>query len=181
MTSQTTTSQTSSQIWDIRGKNLPTPKGKGYVYTYPLPLCEVFWEVSPTPVSPRLGGWEVFWEVCVLTAALIAAGMYLAGISQTMPNYEKSNLPDNGSVRESYTGLTAPVAGPFVGVQTMNQKDGNTSPRPWHIERRIMKSTKTCHHPRPQYHLVDANGRAVWHTEANMRLICDCVNKAVNQ
>ncbi len=58
------------------------------------------------------------------------------------------------------------------------KKAASTSPLPWHFERREIEATDTCHHTRKRIVLVDANGRDVWHTEANIRLICDCVNKA---
>ena len=116
-----------------------------------------------------------------MTVSLIAAGVFSAGISQTMPKYENANLPDNGSVRESYTGLTASIVGFFIGEPTMNQEARTPSPRPWRVECRTVETTKTCHHPRRQWVLVDANGCEVWHTEANVRLICDCVNEANKQ
>lgn len=146
-------------------------------------VVRIFGTFHPTPVSPLLGqSWDkvgTLGQGEFLTVSLTAAGVFSAGISQTMPRYENANLPDNGSVRESYTGLTASIVGFFIGEPDMT-KSMQPSPRPWRIERREIAPTKTCHHRRTQYFLVDRDGREVWRTEANMRYICDCVNRADN-
>ena len=163
----------------LGGKKLPTPKGKGYIYIYPLPLCEVFWEFSPTPVSPLLGVFGSFWENAILTAALIVAEVLSAGASLTAPNYEPTFCPAQGASVFRTRVRPFPVLGFSLETMKMNERTetaGTTSPRPWQIIRRETKATKTCHHKSHTYVLVDANGRDVWHTLANMRLICAAVN-----
>lgn len=52
------------------------------------------------------------------------------------------------------------------------------APRPWRVERRkcVYVDKKGRKAKKFSWFLVDANGRDVWHTEANMRLVCACVN-----
>lgn len=178
-TSQTLPPKLPPKFGTLGGKNLPTPKGKGYIYIYPLPLCEVFWEVFPTPVSPLLGVFGSFWEVAILTAALIVAEVLSAGASLTAPNYEPTFCPAQGASVFRTRVRPFPVLGFSLETTKMNERTETaetTSPRPWQIIRRETKATKTCHHKSHTYALVDANWRDVWHTLANMRLICAAVN-----
>ena len=108
-TSQTLPPKLPPKFGTLGGKEPPNSQTPIYILIYILGVCEVFWEVSPTPVSPLLGGFGSFWEVAI-------------------------------------------------------------------FDRRETKATKTCHHKSHTYALVDANGLDVWHTLANMRLICAAVN-----
>jgi len=178
-TSQNTTSQGTSQVWDIRGQNLPTPKPL-YIFIYiyrrfvrffgrlPHPLTSPFWEFG-----------RIFGRTLFLTAAPILAGVLSAGASLTAPNYEPTFCPIQGTSVFRTRVRPFPVSGFSLETTKMNQRTetaGTTSPRPWKIECRWKKATKTCHHQTYTHVLVDANGRDVWHTFANMRLICDAVN-----
>lgn len=178
-TSQNTTSQRTSQIWDIRGQNLPTPKPQyisryiywGFVRIFgrlPHPLTSPFWEFG-----------RIFGTTLFLTAALIVAEVLSAGASLTAPNYEPTFCPAQGASVFRTRVRPFPVLGFSLETTKMNERTetaGTTSPRPWQIIRRETKATKTCHHKSHTYVLVDANGRDVWHTLANMRLICAAVN-----
>lgn len=114
-----------------------------------------------------------------MTAALIVAEVLSAGARLTAPNYEQTTFPTWGASVHRTRVSPLPMSGFFIRRKKVNERTetaGATSPRPWKIERRETKATKTCHHKSHTYAIVDANGRDVWHTLANMRLICDAVN-----
>ena len=114
-----------------------------------------------------------------MTVALIVAESVSAGASLTAPNYEPTFCPIQGASVFRTRVRPFPVSGFSLETTKMNETTGNAgkpSPRPWKIERRWKKATKTCHHQTYTHVLVDANGRDVWHTLANMRLICAAVN-----
>ena len=174
----------------LRGKNLPTPNPlyiSRYIYRGvvrffgrfpPPPFIPLFWEVGR-----KLGG---LGGSPFLTVSLIAAGVFSAGASLTAPNYEQTTFPTWGASVHRTRVRPLSVSGFSIGRMKVNETteqpcNAPISPRPWRVECRIVESTKTCHHPRRQWVLVDANGREVWHTEANVRFICDCVNEANKQ
>lgn len=114
-----------------------------------------------------------------MTAALMVAEVLSAGASLTAPNYEPTFCPAQGASVFRTRVRPFPVLGFSLETTKMNERTEaaeTTSPRPWQIIRRETKATKTCHHKSHTYALVDANGRDVWHTLANMRLICAAVN-----
>lgn len=60
-----------------------------------------------------------------------------------------------------------------------NNSCPKTSPTPWHFERRefvYRRLSDKQKRKRVKIFLVDADGKDVWMTEANARLICECVN-----
>lgn len=178
-TSQTLPPKLPPKFGTLGGKNLPTPKGKGYIIYTPFPFVRYFGRFSPPPLAPFWEFLGVFGRLLFLTAALIVAEVLSAGASLTAPNYEPTFCPTQGASVFRTRVRPFPVLGFSLETTKMNERTETaetTSPRPWQIIRRETKATKTCHHKSHTYALVDANGRDVWHTLANMRLICAAVN-----
>lgn len=173
-----TSPKTTSQKFSIRGQELPNSQREGvYIIYTPFPFVRFFGSLPHPLTSPFLGVWEEFGRKGFLTAALIVAGVFPAGARLTAPNYDPTFCPTWETSVNRTRVSPFPVLGFSLETMKMNKTTETTSPRPWKIISRETKATKTCHHKSHTYVLVDANGREVWHTLANMRLICDAVNE----
>ena len=103
-TSQNTTSQRTSQVWDIRGQNLPTPKPK-YISRYIYLGFVRFFGRLPHPLpSPLLGGLGGFWDNAIFDRRANTGGSAFRWRKPNRAQLRTNLLPDTGSVRVSYTG-----------------------------------------------------------------------------